>query len=61
MAPRGAWVFAQGERQMRAIDPILTVIIGHASAYAALLCIIGTRLANCGWEILAGIGEETEQ
>ena len=45
---------------MRGIDPILTAIIGHASAYAGLLCIIGTRLANYGWEILAGIGEETE-
>jgi hypothetical protein len=46
---------------MRAIDPILTAIIGHASAFAALLCIIGTRLASYGWEILAGIGEETEE
>jgi hypothetical protein len=45
---------------MRIIDPILTAIIGHASAYAALLCLLGTRLASHGWEILAGIGEETE-
>ena len=46
---------------MRGIDPFLTTIIGHALAYAALLCMIGTRLANYGWQILAGIGEETEQ
>jgi hypothetical protein len=45
---------------MRTIDPILTPIIGHASAYAALLCLVGTRLASYGLEILAGIGEETE-
>ena len=44
---------------MRGIDPILTAITGHASAYAALLWIMGTRLASYGWEILAGIGEET--
>jgi hypothetical protein len=49
-----------GERRMRGIDPIVTAIIGRASAYAALLCIIGTRLASYGWQILAGIGEETE-
>jgi hypothetical protein len=46
---------------MRGIDPILTAITGHASALAALLCIVGTRLVSYGWEILAGIGEETEE
>jgi len=45
---------------MRGIDPVLTAITGHASAYAALLCLIGTRLASYGWQILSGIGEEAE-
>jgi len=43
---------------MRGIDPVLTAITGHASAYAALLCLIGTRLASSGGKYCRALGRK---